>query len=261
MSNDINTYIETNQKLLTESVQAKVQMDVANRIQCGIVPSQLKMEGEHYSVFGYAKPAKEVGGDFYDCFTLADGRVCLFIGDVSGKGIGAALFMVMVKTMLKDYLNSGLSPSSALNTVNDTLCNTNPEGMFATVFVAVYNTENGNLCYANAGHTTPVLLGTTSEFLPVESGVAIGLFENAGITDSEVTITNGGILLYTDGVTEAINNQKQFFGEKRLLSAICSDNLAEGVITHLNHCVGDFVGESEQFDDYTVIALLRKEAL
>jgi sigma-B regulation protein RsbU (phosphoserine phosphatase) len=261
MSKDINSYIETNQKLITESVQAKVQMDVANRIQCGIVPSHIKIDGEKYSVFGYAKPAKEVGGDFYDCFTLADGRVCIFIGDVSGKGIGAALFMVMVKTMLKDYLNSGLSPAAALNIVNDTICNTNPEGMFATVFVAIFNTQNGEVCYANAGHTKPVLLGENNNFLSVESGVAVGLFEDIGICDGNVTITNGGLLLYTDGVTEAINDKKQFYGEKNLLNAINGTYSAEKVINNLNCSVNDFVGKNEQFDDYTVIALSYKGAL
>jgi sigma-B regulation protein RsbU (phosphoserine phosphatase) len=261
MSGDINNYIETNQKLITESVQAKVQMDVANRIQCGIVPSKLKVDGDNYSVFGYAKPAKEVGGDFYDCFTFSDGRVCLFIGDVSGKGIGACLFMVMVKTMLKDYLNSGLTPAEALNTVNDIICNANPEGMFTTIFVAVYNPTNGEICYANAGHTRPVLLGATPTFLPVESGVAVGLFEDIGICDSQATITGGGLLLYTDGVTEANNSQKQFYGESKLLQSIDGAHSAEDVINKLNNSVSQFVGDNEQFDDYTVIALYCKETL
>jgi sigma-B regulation protein RsbU (phosphoserine phosphatase) len=260
MSKDINNYIETNQKLITESVQAKVQMDVANRIQCGIVPSQLSIEGDNYSVFGYAKPAKEVGGDFYDCFTLPDGRVCIFIGDVSGKGIGAALFMVMVKTMLKDYLNSNLSPAKALNMVNDTLCNSNPEGMFATVFVAVFNAQSRQLTFANAGHTRPVMLGSTPKFLAVDSGVAIGLFEDIGICDNCITLSDGGLLLYTDGVTEANNSQKQFFGDKALLSATQGGNSAKGVIEQLNGRVNNFVGQNEQFDDYTAIALWLKEA-
>jgi sigma-B regulation protein RsbU (phosphoserine phosphatase) len=256
MSEDINTYIDRIQNLITESVQAKVQMDVANHIQVGIVPPEKIINDDNFNIFGYAKPAKEVGGDFYDCFVRGDSSVCFFIGDVSGKGIGAALFMAMVKTMLKDSLNYGLSPATALNEVNNTLCKSNPEGMFATVFVVVLDLETGALQYANAGHNKPIIIGDKAEFLEIDSGIALGLFENADIIDCSINLkNNSGILLYTDGVTDTINQDKKFFGENRLLSAVTNTHSAKATVKTLNKSVKAFSQGSEQFDDYTVLSL------
>jgi sigma-B regulation protein RsbU (phosphoserine phosphatase) len=256
MSDDINTYIYRIQNLITESVQAKVQMEVANHIQNGIVPSQTNINEDNFNIFGYAKPAKEVGGDFYDCFVRADNSVCIFIGDVSDKGIAAALFMVMVKTMLKDSLNHGLSPAAALNEVNDNLCKSNPEGMFATVFAAVFDYESGTLCYANAGHNKPIIIGSKAEFLDIDCGIALGLFEDSGIIDCSINLkNNSGILLYTDGVTDTINQDKRFFGENRLLSVVTNTHSAENAVKALNSSVSSFSQGSEQFDDYTVLSL------
>jgi sigma-B regulation protein RsbU (phosphoserine phosphatase) len=256
MSDDINTYIDRIQNLITESVQAKVQMDVANHIQVGIVPSEKNIIQDNFNAFACAKPAKEVGGDFYDCFIRSDNSVCLFIGDVSGKGIGAALFMAMVKTMLKDALNSGLSPADTLNTVNDALCSSNPEGMFATVFVVVLDVKTGALQYANAGHNKPVIIDGDAEFLEIDSGIALGLFEDAGIIDCCINLKNScGILLYTDGVTDTINQDKKFYGESRLLSAVANTQSAKDTVKALNKSVKAFSQGSEQFDDYTVLSL------
>lgn len=231
-------------------------MEVANRIQYGIVPSQTNINEDNFNIFAYAKPAKEVGGDFYDCFVRADNSVCVFIGDVSDKGIAAALFMVMVKTMLKDSLSNGLSPAAALNQVNNTLCMSNPEGMFATVFVAAFDYENDTLCYANAGHNKPIIIGDKAEFLDIDSGIALGLFEDADVIDCSINMkNNSGILLYTDGVTDAINQDKKFFGENRLLTAVTNTYSAESAVKALNKSVSTFSQGSEQFDDYTVLSL------
>ena len=262
MSDDISNYLSDIERLTTERVQANVELEIASRIQCGIVPERTVLTNERYEICAAAQPAKEVGGDFYDCFTRSDGSICVTIGDVSGKGVAAAMFMAMAKTMLKDCLNSGLSPADALNTANDALCDSNPEGMFATVFAAVLDADSGILRYANAGHTRPVIFGKNAEFLEVDTGIALGLFEDAGIVDCSVTLEhNSGILIYTDGVTEAVNTQKEFFGEERLLSAAREADGAEKAVKNLSDTVWAFADGAEQFDDFTVLALYYKGGL
>ena len=256
MSADIYKYLNSIEKLTAERVQASVELEIASRIQSGIVPGKTELTDKRYEAYAVASPAKEVGGDFYDCFTRNDGSVCVVMGDVSGKGVAAAMFMAMAKTMIKDCLNSGLSPAETLNTVNDALCSSNPEGMFATVFAAALMPDSGTLQYANAGHTRPVIFGKNVEFLEVDPGIALGLFEDAGIIDCSIVLkNNSGILIYTDGITEAVNTQKEFFGEERLLSAVQEVNGAEQAVSSLGDEVSSFVDGAEQFDDYTVLAL------
>ena len=257
MSEDINSYLGRIEQLTTERVQKNVEMEVAGKIQNGIVPAETVLNDGLYAVYAKAKPAKEVGGDFYDCFKNRDENICVVIGDVSGKGFAAAMFMVMVKTMIRDCLLSGMNPADALNVVNDALCNSNPEGMFATVFAAALDLESGVLHYANAGHTRPVLVQEPAELMDVDSGIALGLFEDAAIADYSIRLENGRcILIYTDGVTESVNAQNQFFGEKRLLSAVREvGNDVRQIVKALDNAVHDFTEDAEQFDDYTVLAL------
>ena len=256
MSADISEYLNSIERLTAERVQANVELEIASRIQCGIVPEQTALADERYEAYAVARPAREVGGDFYDCFTRGGNSVCIVTGDVSGKGVAAAMFMAMAKTMLKDCLQSGMSPADALNTANDALCKSNPEGMFATVFAAVLDADSGVLSYANAGHTRPVIFGRNAEFLDVDSGIALGLFEDAGIIDCTVSMEkNSGILIYTDGVTEAVNPRKEFFGEERLLSAVSGMHGAEQCVEALSAAVRGFSDDAEQFDDYTALAL------
>ena len=256
MSEDIGAYLSDIERLTTERVQVNVELEIASRIQCGIVPEKTALTDGRYEIFAAAKPAKEVGGDFYDCFIRKDGGVCVVIGDVSGKGVAAAMFMVMAKTMLRDCLQNGMSAAETLNSVNDALCKSNPEGMFATVFAAVLDLDSGMLHYANAGHTKPVIFGKNAEFLEVEAGIALGLFEDAGIVDYSVTLEkDSGILIYTDGATEAVNPRDEFFGEERLIAAVNGVNSARQAVKALGDAVYAFADGAEQFDDYTTLAL------
>lgn len=257
MSEDISSYLGRIEQLTTERVQKNVEMEVAGKIQNGIVPTRTVLSESHYDVYANAIPAKVVGGDFYDCFKNRDGNICVVIGDVSGKGFAAAMFMVMAKTMIRDCLLSGMNPADALNVVNNALCDSNPEGMFATVFAAALDLESGVLHYANAGHTRPVLMQESAELMNVDSGFALGLFEDADIADYSLQMENSScILIYTDGVTEAVNTQNQFFGEKRLLSAVEEGGGDVGqIVKALGKAVLDFSEGAEQFDDYTVLAL------
>lgn len=256
MSGDIRQYLKDIERMTTERVQKSVELTVAGRIQSGIVPSETRLSDTGYEIYACARPAKVVGGDFYDCFKLPDGRVCIVIGDVSGKGIAAAMFMSMVKTMIHDMIQQGMTPAAALDYVNDVLCRSNPEGMFATVFAAVLDTDGGTLSYANAGHTKPLILGPGGGFLEPDPGVAIGLFEDANIIDAAITLQeDAGILLYTDGITESIDPQRRFFGSARLQRAVRQASGAGQAARLVHDAVLDFTDGTEQFDDYTLLIL------
>ena len=221
MSDEIVEYVKDIRQLTKEKVEADVQIEVARGIQYGIVPHNYEIKNDNYDAYACTYSCKYIGGDFYDCFTLENGNICLVIGDVSGKGVSAAIFMAMAKNVIRELLKVGKTPAQALNLANDELCESNPEGMFVTAFAAIFDAKTGILTYANAGHNKPILLGDKIEYLNVEPGIALGLFEDSGINEANLQLNkNQGILLYTDGVTEAVNPKNEFYGEKRLIETM-----------------------------------------
>ena len=269
MTEEISTYIANIEDLTRDKVQNDVQLDIARRIQYGLVPEKTDLSGSGFAVSAYTRPARAVGGDFYDCFMRDEKTVCVVMGDVSGKGISAAIFMAVAKTMIRDKLKACLSPAHALNEVNDELCRQNPEGLFATVFAASLDTGSGRLTYANAGHTHPVILGPDPYLLVPDSGIALGLFEDAGLENFELNFKPGeGILLYTDGITEAVNPEKVFFGEERLLKVLSdqekdrsgSEREVHAVINQVSDALVSFRRGEEPFDDAALLALLQKDS-
>ena len=263
MVNDISMYMKNNEQLTKERLENQVQLDVARRIQYGLVPENTEIQSKAFSVCALTRPAKAVGGDFYDCFQRDDNTLCIAIGDVSGKGVSAAIFMAMAKTMIREKLMAGCTPAQALNYANDEMCGQNPESLFATVFAAVLDSKTGKLCYANAGHTSPVLLGSEPDFLEVDSGIALGLFEDSGLKDYTLQLSGDqGILLYTDGITEANDKFKTFFGTERLLDSIKSMSQSAEHVTDTVHgvlqSVQDFYAGAEQFDDMAILAAFFK---
>ena len=264
MTVDISAYVGSIERLNREKLEAKVQLDIARKIQYGLVPEKTTLHGVGFRACALTRPAREVSGDFYDCFQRDKHSVCIVMGDVSGKGTIAAIFMAMIKTMIREKLMAGMSPAKALNQANDELCGQNPESMFTTAFAAVLNLQSGELCYANAGHTRPVLLGKPPSFLNPDPGIALGLFKDADLKNNELHLgPSEGILLYTDGVTEAVNPQRQFFGEQRLLKTVTdvSDSLdAEKILSGISSAVTAFNDGGEPFDDMAVLVLLRMPA-
>lgn len=262
MTSDISDYVGSIEALTRENTESYVQLDIARKIQYGLVPEKTTLHGAGFSACAVSQPARAVGGDFYDCFLRDEDSVCIVMGDVSGKGIIAAIFMAMAKTMIREKLMAGTNPAKALNEANDELCGQNPEGLFTTAFAAVLNPRTGELRYANAGHTRPVILrGNASSILKPDPGIALGVFRDAGLKDHTLTLRQSeGILLYTDGVTEAVNPGNQFFGEQRLLDAVktVSDEPdAEKILSGIINAVGEFTEGGEPFDDTAVLALLR----
>ena len=267
MSEDISQYVTEIEALTRSQVYNQTQLEVASKIQNGIVPGEYFLPGEKFDIYGCLQTAREVGGDFYDVFRLEDGRTCIVIGDVSGKGISAALFMSMVKTSIKEKLMAGRGLADTLNLVNEELCTSNPEGMFATVFAMAVDPETGIVSYANAGHEEPLLLGEESSYLDVMSGIALGLFEDSDIAEEKLVLRGGeGILLYTDGFTEAINTEKQQYGKERLRDS-ASGEYRKGIaacdvramVSGVVESVRSFASGMEQFDDMTCLALIDKD--
>lgn len=261
MATDIAAYASDIERLTAERVQADVELDVARRIQLGMVPERSELAGTGFQACSFSRAARSVGGDFYDVFELEGGRVAVVVGDVSGKGVAAALFMAMVKTMVHEGLSSEVSPATALNRVNDRLCASNPEGMFATVFACVLDPATGEVRYANAGHVPPLLVGDDAQAIETRPGMLLGLFEDAGLEDGALALGEGECLLvFTDGATEAVNAERKFFGAAALAGCM-SEHVpyrdAGVVVDAVIAAVDGYAAGCEQFDDLTVVALLR----
>ena len=261
MSGDIDRYIHDLDDLHRQQMEYAVQMELTKHVQDGIVPETVRYESDRFALIATAEPAKMFGGDFYDWFLLDETRVAFLIGDVSGKGITAAMFMVMVKSSLSQKLRLGVPPAEALNTLNDEICECNPEGLFATIFAGILDTANGGIVFANAGHERPVVFCEKPYFQEMDSGIAIGLFEDAGIIEEHMTLAPGqGVLLYTDGVTEAVSPDDELFGEDRLLAYAPGIFDIDAAAASLKDQVNAFYGGRERFDDLTFLAMFYKGA-
>ena len=264
MSADLRTYIDRIATVTAEQEFNRAQLDAAQRIQYGMVPASYRSERDGIDISGMMKPAKEVGGDFYDCFTLRTGQVCVLIADVSGKGMAGALFMALAKNLVRDRIRQYEDPAVALNSVNEELCAQNPEGMFVTIFALLLDPATGRMQYANAGHNPPLLLRDgTATYLKPDPGIALGLFDDADIRTETLQLNCGeGIMLYTDGVTEAVNAERAFYGTQRL-AALLSDGTVTDSVTAtelLRASLADFMRGCEQFDDITAVALFNRGA-
>ena len=264
MTKDINHYVSDIEALTRERLFNQTQLDVASKIQSGIVPGEYLLSDDRFEVYGCMYAAREVGGDFYDIYRLDDRRIGVVIGDISDKGITAALFMSMVKTTIQEKLKAGLGLADALNRVNQELCESNPENMFATVFALILDTETGIVSFANAGHEKPLMLGKEPSYLNVMCGIALGLFEDSDIVEEKLVLRDGdGILLYTDGITEAIDKDRRQYGNVRLREAVSREYRedthsydARTLVVNVVASVREYTSGLEQFDDITCLALI-----
>ena len=260
MAEDIDKYVADLSAMTSAREKINAELDVASRIQTGFLPDSEKFASGStaFSLSAVMRPAKEVGGDFYDFFMTDDSHLCTVIGDVSGKGVGAAMFMVVVKTLLYDFFVAENSPAQALKLANDRLVDHNPQGMFVTVFAGILDLETGEYTFSNAGHNPPVIMEGDCAPLSVSAGTAIGIYEGETYTEERLTMKPGDrLFLYTDGVTEALSRERQLFGEDRLLSALrrlrgrtCRQSVY-GVLAKLS----EFSQGAEQWDDITMLAL------
>jgi sigma-B regulation protein RsbU (phosphoserine phosphatase) len=233
------------------------ELEIAAKIQASVLPVNFP-QTTHFDIFASMNPAKEVGGDFYDFFFIDENRFAFLIADVSGKGIPAALFMMNSKSLLKSNLLSGYPLNIAINKTNDELCATNEAGMFLTAFIAILNTETGELEYVNAGHNPPaVKLNDKFEYLKADSNLVLSAMEKFEYKASKISLKPGNnILIYTDGVTEAQNSKNEFYGDERLINLL-NNNIHEPkeIIENIKTDIDEFVNGAPQFDDITILDL------
>ena len=265
MEISINDYIDNIKQITAEKERIGAELNVATQIQANMLPSIFPPFPDHeeFDLYATMEPAKEVGGDFYDFFMIDNDHVALVIADVSGKGIPAALFMVIAKTLIKNQAAATASPEEILAKVNMQLCENNDAQMFVTVWLGIYEISTGKVRAANAGHEYPALRRADGSFelLKDKHGFVLGGMEGLKFIGYEFEIEPGGALfVYTDGVAEATDTDNQLFGTDRMLDALNKDPDAvpEGLISNVKNAIDGFVGEAPQFDDTTMLCIKRK---
>lgn len=265
MTDELQTYMEHLTRVTAEKERIATELSVAARIQSGMLPNTFPPypNRDEFDIFALMRPAKEVGGDFYDFYLLDETHLAVTIADVSGKGVPAALFMVIAKTVLKNcvMLSGADRLAEAAARANDQLCRSNDESMFVTVFLGVLDTADGTFTFVNGGHNPPLLRsGGTFSRLRLPKSCMLGAAEGMTYRARRLSMKPGDLLfLYTDGVTEAQNAAGGMYSEARLLDILNrapSAASAASVLSAVEESVRAYAGEAEPFDDVTMLGLL-----
>jgi len=253
---------DKNAQLEKAKARMEAELDIARTLQATILPQRMPAHPA-YSGKATMTPAQEMGGDFYDFFPLGEERLALVIADVSGKGVPAAFFMAISRTILQANAHDIASPGACLARVNDALCEQNPLDLFVTVFYGVLDLRTGVLHYANGGHNPPLRIlheGSVQE-VPRTGGMALGVMEEMPYSEASVSLQVGDTLfLYTDGISEAMNAAGQEFTEQRLSEALtgAQGEAVDLVLQRVTDAVSAFVGAAPQSDDITCLVLRYK---
>ena len=242
-----------------ELVALRRELGVAAKMQESILPTDFP-DDPRYDLDAWMTPAQEVGGDFYDFFKLENDRLAMVVADVSGKGVPAALFMMVSRTLVKGTAIGNPEPTQCMAEVNDLLAESNEESMFVTVFYTSFDPANGLLEYANGGHNLPFVLKASGEVRQVESesGLVLGVIPDFEFPGGSIDLEPGDtFFLYTDGVTEAMNEAGEEFGDEALAKAMgeCVGMGAADLRRHVVEAVKAHAGEAPQSDDITCLAL------
>ena len=248
--------------LTSEKERIKTELNMATRIQNSMLPNIFPAfpDRRDFDVYAAMDPAKEVGGDFYDFFLIDETHLGMVMADVSGKGVPAALFMMIAKILVQNFAMTGRSPAEVLQAVNDQICANNREEMFVTVWMGILDTATGRIAAANAGHEYPAVMtpGRGFELIKDKHGFVIGGMEGLTYREYEMTLTPGSkLFLYTDGVPEATDGDNEMFGTDRMLEALNRDPDAppKEILRNVRRAVDEFVRDAEQFDDLTMLCL------
>jgi sigma-B regulation protein RsbU (phosphoserine phosphatase) len=262
MERDINGYIENLTHVTAEKERIGAELSVATHIQASMLPCIFPAfpNRREFDIYATMTPAKEVGGDFYDFFLVDDDHLAVVIADVSGKGVPAALFMVIAKTLIKDHTQSGKPPEEVFTEVNRQLCEANDENLFVTAWMGVLEISTGKLVYVNAGHNPPVIgrKNGETEFLRSRPGFVLAGLDFTKYRAGNLELMPGDLLyLYTDGVTEAMNTAQELYGEERLKRTLDANVSAapEEIFKAVKKDLDDFVADAPQFDDITMLAM------
>jgi len=262
MAEDLKNHIEHLKRVTAENERIESELKIARNIQASMLPRVFPPfpERREFDIFATMVPAKEVGGDLYDFFFIDGNRLCFLIGDVSGKGVPAALFMAITKILLKREAMQGVFPDEILARVNSVIVPDNDACMFVTLFCAVLDTKTGRIEYANGGHNPPLLARASGDFeyMNVSCGFVVGAMKEVNFKKGIDVLGEGDtIFLYTDGVTEAMNPNKEMFSEGRLRKVLCElkggDPIA--IVEGVRHSIDVFTQGAQQSDDITMLAL------
>ncbi|MBO5935599.1 MAG: SpoIIE family protein phosphatase [Clostridia bacterium] len=258
LSDDINSTVATLKRYISEAAaRIDKELEYAKQIQLSALPSDFP-DTENYGIYAQMIAAKEVGGDFYDFYSLDENTVLFLAADVSGKGIPAAMFMMTAKTIIRGLAERGLSVDEIFTLANDKLCENNESGMFVTAWMGKIDLRTGMLSFANAGHNPPMIIHADGkcEYLKSRTGFVLAGMEGMKYRANEMTLNKGDrIFLYTDGVTEATNENEVLYGEDRLMSYIDKNKKinAEALLSGLKEDIDCFEGDAPQFDDITML--------
>lgn len=265
MEVDIHKYIDELTTVTAERERIGAELNIATKIQADMLPNIFPAfpEREEFDIYASMSPAKEVGGDFYDFFMVDDDHLAMVMADVSGKGVPAALFMVISKTVLKNYAQNGLSAKAVLEETNNSLCENNEADMFVTVWIGILEISTGKLICSNAGHEYPAICrkGGQYELFKDKHGFVLAGMKNTKQHEYEITLEPGDkIFLYTDGVPEATNAEEVLYETKRMIPALNTVITAnpKATLAAVKEDIDLFVGEAEQFDDITMMCLQYK---
>ncbi len=263
MAASLKDYIKNLAAVTAEKERIGAELNVATQIQADMLPRIFPPfpERKEFDIYATMNPAKEVGGDFYDFFLVDNDHLALVMADVSGKGVPAALFMVIAKTLIKNRTQMGGTPSEILADVNNQLCEGNEAELFVTVWLGILEISTGKVISSNAGHEYPAVYRKDTghyELLKAKNSPAVATMEDMRFKQAEFTLNPGdNLYLYTDGVAEATDIHDELYGTDRMIDALDTTiNMSvEDVLKAMRKSVDDFTGEAPQFDDITMLSL------
>ena len=262
MTEELKAYIVNLSRVTAEKERISAELNVATQIQTSMLPCIFPAypDRSEFDIYAFMEAAKEVGGDFYDFFMLDQDQLGVVIADVSGKGVPAALFMVIAKTLIKNHLQLKKTPHEVFEIVNNQLCENNEAGMFVTAFMGILNVRTGQFTYVNAGHNPPCLINEKGQvqFLNSIPGFVLAGIENMPYQQGELILKKGEkLFFYTDGVTEAMNQKQELYGNERLLLALekAKEKSPQELLEYLKQQLIVFADGAEQADDITMMAV------
>lgn len=262
MQDNLKNYLNHLKKITAEKERISTELNLATQIQADMLPRIFPPypDREEFDLYATMNPAKEVGGDFYDFFMIDDNHLALVMADVSGKGVPAALFMVIAKTLIKTRTFMGGTPSEILADVNTQLCEGNEAELFVTVWLGILEISTGHVIASNAGHEYPAIMkaGEGYELFKTKQSPAVATMEGIKFRQSEFDLNPGdNLYIYTDGVAEATNSNDELYGTDRMIDALnhTIGMSAKDITFNMKKSVDEFTGDAPQFDDITMLSL------
>jgi len=263
MTDSLKEYMENLKNVVMEQERISTELNVASSIQRNMLPDKELLDEAFFDICAFMQPAKEVGGDYYDYFMTDERHLVAVVADVSGKGVPAALFMMMGKTLMRSQAALFSSPAEIMGEVNRELCENNEEMMFITSFLCILDLVTGELSYANAGHNPPLIYRKetkSSKYIKNEAELVLAVMEDTDYQEYRLWMQPGErLFLYTDGVTEAMNEKGDLYGDNYLEEVLngeeCAQLYGEALLQAVNRSIQKFAGEAKQADDITMVSM------